>query len=92
MKASARFRMAMELLIELAVMAVLARVLLPTVGALASSLLTMFVPAAFSSPAFGLIGIVAALMLCLAAALLAMWLPLRMVRVCSTIGDNRRGR
>jgi hypothetical protein len=92
MKASARFRMAMELLIELAAMAVLARVLVPAVGALASSLLTMFVPAAFSSPALGLIGIVAALTLCLAAALLTIWRPPRMARVCSTIGGNRRGR
>jgi hypothetical protein len=65
MKTTACFQIAMELLITLAAMAVLARVLLPAAGALAGSVLMMFATPAFSNPTLGLIGTLAALTLCL---------------------------
>jgi hypothetical protein len=93
MKRSARFRVAMELLIKLAAMAVLARVVLPAVGALAGKVLLMIsAHEALTSPTRGLTGVIGALTICLAGALLTIWLPLRIVHVCSTIDRNRRGR
>ena len=77
MKTSPRPLVAIEASIKLAAIAVLARVLVPTVGVLAGRPLTSFAPAAFRSPALGTLGLVIAVDLCLAAALVAIWLPLK---------------
>ena len=47
---------------------------------------------AWISPTLGLLGMIGALTLCMTGAFLTIWLPLRIVRVYSTIGENRRGR
>jgi len=94
MKTSGRFLLAMEVLIKLAAMAVLARVLVPAVGVLASRLLTSFASAAFRSPALGIFWLVIAVDLCLAAVLVAILLPLKVGRVrlaIATTGGNDEG-
>lgn len=76
MKTSPRLLVAIEISIRLVAIAVLARVLVPAVGVLASRLLTSFASAAFRSPALGIIGPVV-VGLCLAAALVTISLPLK---------------
>ena len=92
MKISPRLLLAIEVSMRLVVMAVLARVLVPATGVLASPLLTSFASAAFRSPVLGIVAIVVALMLFLAIALTAILIPLRVVRVRTAIGDNRSDR
>ena len=92
MKTSPRPLVAIEASIKLAAIAVLARVLVPTVGVLAGRLLTSFASAAFRSPSLGILGLVIVVDLCLVAALAAIWLPLKVGRVRPAISDYRRER
>ncbi len=92
MKTSPRLLVAIEASIKLVGIAVLARVLAPAVGVLAGCLLTSFASAAFRSPALGILGLVMVVDLCLAAALVAIWLPLKVGRVRPAISDYRRER
>ena len=90
MKTSPRLLVAIEASIKLAAIAVLARVLWPAVGVLAGRLLTSFTTAAFRSPALGILGLVLVVHLCLAAALVAILIPLKMVRARPANGGDRR--
>lgn len=90
MKTSPRLLVAIEASIKLVAIAVLARVLVPAVGVLASRLLTSFASAAFRSPALGIIGLVIVVGLCLAAALVTIWLPLKVGRLRPAMYDYRR--
>ena len=94
MKTSPRLLVAIEASIKLAAIAVLARVLVPTVGVLAGRLLTSLAPAAFRSPALGILGIVV-VDLCLATTFIAIWLPLKagraVARQLATTGGNDEG-
>ena len=92
MKTSPRLLVAIEASIKLVAIAVLVRVLAPAVGVLASRLLTSFASAAFRSPALGILGLVIAVDLCLAAALVSIWLPPKVGRVRPAICDYRRER
>lgn len=69
----------------------LAQVLVPAVGVLASRLLTSFASAAFRSPALDIIGLVV-VDLGLAAALVTIWIPLKVGRLRSAMNDDRRER
>ena len=74
MKTSPRLLVAIEASIKLVRIAVLARVLAPAVGVLGGRLLTSFASATFRSPALGILGLVIVVDLCLAAAVVAIWL------------------
>lgn len=89
MKTSPRLPIAIEILIRLVAIAVLARVLVPTVGVLASRLLISFASAGFHSPALDIIGL-GAVGLCLAAALVTIWLPLTVGCFRPAMNDYRR--
>ena len=89
MKTSPRLLVASEASIKLVGIAVLARVLVPAVGVLASRLLTSFASAAFRSPALGIIGL-GVVGLCLAAALVTIWLPLTVGCFRPAMNDYRR--
>ena len=92
MKTSPRLLVAIEVSIRLVAIAVLARVLVPAVGVLASRLLTSSASAAFLSPALGMIGLVVVVDLCLAGALVTIWVPLKVGRVRPAMSDYRRER
>lgn len=89
MKTSPRLLVAIEVSIRLVAIAVFARVLVPAVGVLASRLLTSSASAAFLSPALGIIRLVV-VGLCLAAALVTIWLSLKWGRLRPAMNDYRR--
>jgi len=95
MKTSPRLLVAIEASIKLVAIAGLARVLVPAVAGLAGRLLTSFAPAAFRSPALGILGIAVVVDLCLATTFIAIWLPLKagraFARQLATTGGNDEG-